>query len=382
MPPNFRPYKRGDVIMPTVQFDWDEIEDNVDEELDENLNPTAEYTSEPELFGNVISQLRDGVTSTFHYEGIGSTIAVTNDAGDVTDTLQYSAFGEVTKRMGSTVIPYQFIGQKGYYFDSVVSGLSVRRRVYQPVPQRWLSKDPAVNIFDPNAYRYCRNDPVDLVDESGLFTLEDAKNLLCPLSLLATSPGVYLACRGSLTSAGIFSAWIALESTSTAWLSAVPPCPCTITCATGIVKGWTCPSGIPVTACLHPNTGWYAGFSQPTIDGAILKKYHPGACAEIRSAGTNGMSGQQCTYDVFGNLITTAPAAGTPDLHSPLINGAKHYLHDVAPFDLAYDLDLRTLTPVGPNVTSYLTVRPPNNALGCPPNPGLGGTATCVRPPW
>ena len=58
-----------------VYFDWDEIEDNVDEEFDENGNSIAEYTTEPDFHGNVISQLRGGVTSTLHTDGLGSTLA-------------------------------------------------------------------------------------------------------------------------------------------------------------------------------------------------------------------------------------------------------------------------------------------------------------------
>ena len=77
-----------------THYFWDPFEDNIIEEFDDDGNTLVEYTTEPDYHGNVISQLRDGVTSTFHFDGIGSTIAVTNDAGDVTDTLAYSAFGK------------------------------------------------------------------------------------------------------------------------------------------------------------------------------------------------------------------------------------------------------------------------------------------------
>jgi RHS repeat-associated protein len=154
--------------MTVVNFDWDEIEDNIDQEFDGVGNSLAEYTTEPDLYGNVVSQYRDGVTSTFHHDAIGSTIAVTNDAGDVTDTIDFSAFGESTHRTGTTVFPFQFVGQKGYYRDAETGDNCVRRREYRPVIARWLCQDPISFNGVGGEYVYANQRPVTLLDASGL----------------------------------------------------------------------------------------------------------------------------------------------------------------------------------------------------------------------
>ena len=105
--------------MPEINFFWDPLSDNILQERDETGAVTAEYTAEPGLYGNIISQNRGGVESQFHYDAQGSTLAVTDDNQNVTDTFAYTAFGEVTERTGTTEVPFQYIGQKGYYTDGL-----------------------------------------------------------------------------------------------------------------------------------------------------------------------------------------------------------------------------------------------------------------------
>jgi hypothetical protein len=65
---------------------WDEIEDNIVEEYDEAGVTLADYTTERDHFGNVISQRRNGDSSFFHFGDLGSTLAVTDESQNVTDT--------------------------------------------------------------------------------------------------------------------------------------------------------------------------------------------------------------------------------------------------------------------------------------------------------
>lgn len=173
--------------MPVVNYDWDEIEDNVAEEFDDTGTTIAEYTNEPRLHGNVISQRRNGADSVYHYDGQGSTLALTNAAGDVTDTYANSAFGEVTERTGNTVNPFQFGGQKGYYRDEETGEYEVRRRPLSSKHGRWLSNDPLFALWQQSplavmtltnrplsrgltfgGYLYAANNPIHFVDPSGL----------------------------------------------------------------------------------------------------------------------------------------------------------------------------------------------------------------------
>ena len=114
--------------MTAVNYLWNPINDNIVREFDDAGNTIAEYTTEPDLYGNVVSQFfRNGQTSYLLSDAQGNTTEPTNDVGNVTDTIRYSAFGEVTQRTGTTEIPFQYVGQKGYCTDglSVVAGLTL-----------------------------------------------------------------------------------------------------------------------------------------------------------------------------------------------------------------------------------------------------------------
>jgi len=154
--------------MPEINFFWDPLSDNILQERDETGAVTAEYTAEPGLYGNIISQNRNGVESQFHYDAQSSTLAVTDDNQNVTDTFAYTAFGEVTERTGTTEVPFQYIGQKGYHRDSVIGQTFVRQRRYGPAIIRWMSIDPVPARHEVNLYRYVANSPTVGTDPSGL----------------------------------------------------------------------------------------------------------------------------------------------------------------------------------------------------------------------
>ena len=160
--------------MPETNFFWDPLSDNILQERDEIGAVTAEYTTEPGLYGNLISQSRQGVESQYHFDALGSTLALTDDSQQVTDNYAYSAFGEVTEHTGSTDNPFQYVGQKGYYKDELAGTSFVRRRPFVALDGRWLAIDPFQD--DYNRYRYVKNQPLLLIDPSGLFWL-----CLCPL---------------------------------------------------------------------------------------------------------------------------------------------------------------------------------------------------------
>jgi YD repeat-containing protein len=86
--------------MPETNFYWDPLSDNILQERDESATVRVSYTTEPGLYGNVISQHRGGVESQVHYDALGSTLAVTDDQ-NTTDTLAYTAYGEVSERLAA-----------------------------------------------------------------------------------------------------------------------------------------------------------------------------------------------------------------------------------------------------------------------------------------
>ena len=89
--------------MPVTRYIWDTVNDNVLMQKDENGDTSAVYTHEPGLRGNLISQRRGENTSFYHYDGLGSTVALTNESEEVTDTYLQRAYGEPVSTTGSTV---------------------------------------------------------------------------------------------------------------------------------------------------------------------------------------------------------------------------------------------------------------------------------------
>jgi RHS repeat-associated protein len=145
--------------MARTHYVWDPFEDNVIEECDENGDTLVEYETEPDRYGNLISQEREGVASYFHFDGQGSTLALTNEVAEVTDKYAYSAFGETTEQSGNSENSRRYIGEEGYQHDTETDGYIVRERGYEPVIARWLSRDPAGFVEALNLYLYVGNEP-------------------------------------------------------------------------------------------------------------------------------------------------------------------------------------------------------------------------------
>jgi RHS repeat-associated protein len=128
------------------------------------------------VYGNdLISQDRAGAKSFYAVDGLGSTRALTNASGVVTDRYFYDAFGRTIGQTGSTVNLYLFAGEQR---DSNV-GLDYLRARYLSVSNgRFYSMDNAEiimgNPMTLDRFIYTNDTPVIGTDPSGHFTLEDA----------------------------------------------------------------------------------------------------------------------------------------------------------------------------------------------------------------
>ena len=146
----------------------------------------------------LLSQTRGGDTSSYLADGLGSTRALADETGAVTDTYTYNAFGELAASSGTTENTYLFAGQQ---FDALTGQYYLRARYYQPALGRFLSRDPLeVQPFNPveiNRYVYARNQPINNVDPGGklaidyalqgLSALEQASAIGIGLGILATA---------------------------------------------------------------------------------------------------------------------------------------------------------------------------------------------------
>lgn len=119
---------------------------------------------------DLLAVIRSSGTRFYHLDGLGSVRALTDEAGTVTDTYTFSAFGELLVHTGSDPNAYLFAGEpldpnSGYYY--------LRARWMDPGVGRFISQDPFSGfISDPpslHKYTYVRNRPTTLVDPSGQF---------------------------------------------------------------------------------------------------------------------------------------------------------------------------------------------------------------------
>jgi len=126
------------------------------------------YVREPG--GELVASLRGGSVYYYHFDGLGSTRAITDSAGNVTDTYSYDAWGNVTSHIGPTSQPYQFVGQLGYYTHSQEPGLGLMQlgvRFYDSEVGRFTQRDPIGYQGGLNLYEYGWSRPTIFTDPRG-----------------------------------------------------------------------------------------------------------------------------------------------------------------------------------------------------------------------
>jgi len=120
-----------------------------------------------QLVYEVTSTAGTNTMLTYHYDYRGSTVAVTDPAGNVFDQVSYSPYGCIVSRTGTTDTPFLFNGSFGVQTDP--NGLLyMRARFYNATICRFLTPDPIGLNGGPNRYAYVAGKPISLNDPSGL----------------------------------------------------------------------------------------------------------------------------------------------------------------------------------------------------------------------
>ncbi len=138
------------------------------------LNPvgtTTKYVYGPGL----LYEVTGSTVRYYHADSRGSTVALTDASGAVTDTFAYGPFGEIFHRTGSTSTPFQFCGQHGVQTDS--NGLIYKRaRFYSPEIKRFISQDTYLGSpsqpLSLNRYAYAEGNPISLIDPTGFAAVD------------------------------------------------------------------------------------------------------------------------------------------------------------------------------------------------------------------
>jgi len=100
----------------------------------------------------------------YHFDGLGSVIALTDSAGAVANLYEYSIFGEVSASDPNHPNRFLFTGRE---FDSETGLYYYRARYYNPYIGRFLQTDPVGYGDGMNSYAYCANRPVGCSDPFG-----------------------------------------------------------------------------------------------------------------------------------------------------------------------------------------------------------------------
>ncbi|OWU65929.1 MAG: hypothetical protein CBB60_002170 [Armatimonadetes bacterium Cent15-Ar3] len=111
----------------------------------------------------------DGTLRYYHYDALGSTVALTDASGATTGTAEYGTFGAIASSTGDVLsTPFLWEGRHGVYTDKQTGLHQMRARWYSAQLRRFLNPDPAGFAGGSNFYAFANGNPVSLIDPFGL----------------------------------------------------------------------------------------------------------------------------------------------------------------------------------------------------------------------
>ncbi len=110
---------------------------------------------------------------TYHFDSRGSTIAITDASGNITDTFAYDTYGKLISRTGTSKVIFGYNGRDGVITDT--NGLIyMRARYYLPEMKRFVNADiipgKLNNAVTLNRYAYANANPAINIDPTGLWS--------------------------------------------------------------------------------------------------------------------------------------------------------------------------------------------------------------------
>jgi RHS repeat-associated protein len=121
----------------------------------------------------VIDAANGNKTYFYHFDRIGSTLALTDSSGALTDSYGYSPYGKLLSHSGSSSQPFTFVGRYGVRQEGTSGALyHMRARYYDAETARFLSREVVwPDLVEPqrlNPYQYAQESPLMFVDETGM----------------------------------------------------------------------------------------------------------------------------------------------------------------------------------------------------------------------
>jgi len=119
----------------------------------------------------LIGEETNGEFKTYHFDSRGSTVAFTDEQGNITDTFAYDTYGKLLARTGETNAIFLYNGRDGVITEP--NGLIyMRARYYSTELRRFINADivagEITNAITLNRYAYANANPVSFVDPQGL----------------------------------------------------------------------------------------------------------------------------------------------------------------------------------------------------------------------
>jgi len=165
----------------------------------------------------------------YHFDGLGSVVALSNSNGDSCQSYEYSAYGQVAASDPNFLTnPYMFTGRR---FDIETGLYYYRARYYNPHIGRFLQTDPVGYTDGINWYLYCRNNPLRWVVPSGYKTIDGPVKALRLMWHYLTGEGDELAYIGEEAWSFAYDDFMvgvqiedAMEGYVSEWLDQYDPC--------------------------------------------------------------------------------------------------------------------------------------------------------------
>jgi RHS repeat-associated protein len=232
-------------------------------------------------------------TLTYHYDCRGSTIALTDDNGNVTDRMEYSAYATMTYHAGTSDTPFLFNGLYGVQSDA--NGLLfMAARFYSPLLCRFINSDPTGFSGGLNFYAYANGNPISLIDPFGLSFWSVTGHFLEGAVIGAAVAVVVIVAAPEIAAAGAVALTYAGIEAATAT---------TIASAT-VTAGLTVTAGVGTYSTVV-NTAQSAGTASVTGNWDAVA-YNAGALTGASIVGFSG-GGQALAENISGQPTSASP---------------------------------------------------------------------------
>ena len=148
---------------------------NTNCKLSKLLTKTTNGVTTKYVYGRgLIGEETNSSFKTYHFDFRGSTIAITDVNGTITDTFAYDTYGKCISHTGTSKVIFGYNGRDGVVTDD--NGfIYMRARYYSPEMKRFVNSDVIAgeisNAVTLNRFAYANGNPVSFVDPFGLSIL-------------------------------------------------------------------------------------------------------------------------------------------------------------------------------------------------------------------